>query len=304
MKRYLDVFVAILAIVGVGQGRPTNLGGSPSLRGRLGPAALPGLQGEFSPLGTLGPIGNGLSTPGSMAGPPPLSDSTDLGHPTSFQGGASSFGGSPDSGGRQGPGVPPGMPGAFGSPADTVTAIGNGINTLGSGGGSPLGPGSSGPGRGGSGSGSATLPGGGGPLTGTSTGTGALGTSRPEGPSAGAGPRGGNSLGRPASQKPKRPRKMSKEDAAAIGLGVASSAFALGALAAGIYSAVQQRQRGKQRGAGQAGAAGAAGEAGAAGAAGKPVCVGNSGRVRRSIPTSKVSAEVLDRIPMNFQHLY
>lgn len=106
--------------------------------------------------------------------------------------------------------------------------------------------------------------------------------------------RGGNLLGRRLSSHGHRGGKLSPERAAAIGLGAAGTALALGAIAATIASAVQQRQRlAKQGGTGT----------GCVGCRRTP-CIGNCGRQRRSIAKSKVPAEILDSIPVNFERLY
>lgn len=134
-----------------------------------------------------------------------------------------------------------------------------------------------------SGSGPAPIPIGG-------TGTGGS-VSRPSG--AVLGPR------RPGRQNRKPPKKLSRESAAAIGLGVASGAFALSALAAGIASAVQERRR-----VAHAAAAGTAAPGRRPGCNPKPCGANCGGRKRRSIPMSKVSADVLDSISVNLDHLY
>ncbi|XP_077547905.1 uncharacterized protein LOC144160508 [Haemaphysalis longicornis] len=85
--------------------------------------------------------------------------------------------------------------------------------------------------------------------------------------------------------------------AAAVALGALAGVAAVGALGAGIAAAVQaSRRRNMPLGAARRGATGRRRR--------KPAHKPRGDRKRRSIPESKVPAEVLDQIPMNFENLY
>lgn len=88
-------------------------------------------------------------------------------------------------------------------------------------------------------------------------------------------------------------RKPNTAEATAIGLGVLASALAAGAIGAGIAGALN---RNRPRGIGGA-------RIGCSGCIRQP-CVSGCGRKRRSIPKSKVPADILDSIPTNFERLY
>lgn len=287
-----------------------GLGGQ--LSGTLDPTRLPGLEGERPVSPGFGPstTGNGPLSPGGIGGPSTpggLFPEQSMGNgPATF--GGENAGGSPLSGslgGSQGQGL--GSPSLTNGPQGTAgiggNAVGGGFSPTQSNGSGPVPPFGS---QAGSGNLGLPSPGGaGGPgsfVNGspTSTGSNGPGATGPAGP---GGARPGTSLSsrHPGTQRGTQPKKLSPEDAAAIGLGVASSALAFGALAAGIISAVNQRKQARLRA--TARPSGATGAAGAAGPAGKPPCASNTGRRRRSIAESKVSAEVLDSIPMNFEHL-
>lgn len=286
-------------------GTPGGLGGIPgSSLTPGGPSwAGPGLSSTLNTgvgiRSTGGPSSGGLGgQAGSALGPGSFSSGSDLGRPTSaFSPGGSSGGIVPPgvTGGNVGVGASlptPALGGGLapvpggdilsGSPSGTPGgALGPGSPSLAIGGG-PSARGSVGPG------GAMSSPGG------ISTGPGSISPVERGNERAGQRLRGSDLSGRPTS--PRRPHagKLSPEKAAAIGLSAASTALALGALAAGIASVVQNRQRmANIRPARIA----------CVGCAPRP-CVGNCGRKRRSIALSKVPAEVLNSIPANFERLY
>lgn len=298
-----------LSTGGFGSPRETGPGGSVSggpLSGTRGSSGLPGLEGErLSPSGALTPFGNTGNALGGIPGPSFGSGSSIPGRHGSDQAlrpsrtgngplnpavtegfgavegrfpGQSIGSGRPPFGSEAGAGsptanTPGGAAGEALSPSLSSNGLASPAGTVGGGGPGGLSPApSSGTGR----------------EPNLSGGTGTSGSvSRP---------------GRPGTQLRKPPKKLSKEEAAAIGLGVAGGAFALGALAASIANAVQIRKRQQKEAAAIAAAAGG----GRSCPGCKPTtCVGNcGGRKRRSIPASKVPAEVLDNIPMNFEHLF
>lgn len=298
-----------LSTGGFGSPSETGPGGSVSggpLSGSRGSSRLPGLEGErLSPSGALTPFGNSGNPLGGIPGPSFGSGSSIPGqhgsgqalrpsrtgngplNPAVTEGFGAVEGRFP--GQSIGSGRPP-----FGSEAGAGSPT---ANTPGGAAGEALGPSLSSNGL----ASPAGTVGGGGP--GGLSPAPSSGTGREPNLSGGTGTSGSVSRpGRPGTQLRKPPKKLSKEEAAAIGLGVAGGAFALGALAASIANAVQIRKRQQKEAAAIAAAAGG----GRSCPGCKPTtCVGNcGGRKRRSIPASKVPAEVLDNIPMNFEHLF
>lgn len=320
---------------GSGQGLP---GGVPSPSGTLQDFRT-GLSPSASPSGNL--FGSDLGAP-EQRGPPLGPSTTGFGLSSEREragssaihrsGGIPSFpnpsvpfprpsttlGGGSD--GFNGPAAAP--PGAGGF--DGGSATGPGI--YGSGGAAPFGPPSSSPGAPGTETSVAGQPGMGSSLpapagSGVGQGTGVLPSNEIPSSSGISGARGTGVTGAPGvlpngpqgvgpgatsrlpagrgGSGPHRPGKprgaLNPVDAAAIGLGVGSGLLALSALAAGIASHIQQK---KHRTTPLV----------------KPTagCVGGTNppranaqvRSRRSIPESKVPAEVLDSISMNFERLY
>ncbi|XP_077529166.1 uncharacterized protein LOC144141484 isoform X2 [Haemaphysalis longicornis] len=287
--------------------------GASGTGGRGGVGGLPGSPGTLGlPSPTPGGIGNGFGASGNIP-------ESGFGSGGSIPG-QSRTGTDGRLGGTRGPNGLPGLqgenpstsglrpPSATNGPPSTAGIGGNAVGaepfpsqSSGSGAVPPFesqaGPGSSGfPSPGGAAGPGLSM--GGSPTQTGSNGSGATGSAAgPGGEGAGT----GLASRHPGTRPGRHPKKLSPEDAAAIGLGVASSALAFGALAAGIISAVNQRKQARLRA--TARPSGATGAAGAAGPAGKPPCASNTGRRRRSIAESKVPAEVLDSIPMNFEHL-
>lgn len=274
-----------------GMGGP---GGNAIASGVFGPGRVsssgPGnLNSAFSPsqsgTGPLGQGGAGSSFGGSGSFSPPTfgvgTGSSQAGGPgTEF----SPSQGSTGPAGQEGTGGSGGASGSFGPPNFSVgsgslqpgsapgVARGEGLFPVGS----PSGSGSSGPGGTSAGlSGGVTTP----------TGSGSTGPGTSVGP--------GHPTTPGATGKRRRPKKPDAATAAAIGLGVASSLFALGALGAGIASAVAQNQA-KRHGNPCATSTGCL----------QPPCPKPPRRERRSIGESRVPAEILESIPMNFERLY
>lgn len=247
-----------------------------------GPSSNPNLpSGPGSPFDTRTGPGSPLSgLPGSISGPA-LSSSLGSGGPLSP-------GGTGGTGVARGPFSAPSLPNGPPPPVGSETSPGNTFPGL------PVGVSVSAsqglPIAGSSSTSGSTGPGG----AISSGGPGSLSPTEPGSERAGQRLRGGSLPGRRPSPHGHRPGKLSPEKAAAIGLGAASTAMALGALAATIASAVQHRQRLRKLGGTGTGCVGC-----------RPTpCVGNCGRKRRSIAKSKVPADILDSIPVNFERLY
>lgn len=257
------------------------------LSGSHGPGALPGLDGAFpSSSDALSAVGSGSSTLGGVAGPP-------------FGSGPGQRDSGPGAEGRltsQPPVLPSGP--AFGS--------GNGASGVG-----PAGQGFSHPASvGGSGGPGAT----GSPVIGPnwqpSDASGTSGSGRPGAPgSTASGTQGASGIaGGPSSAgnglSPTRPsgkphnKPLTQAEKAALGLGLTGGLLAIGALSAAIAGAVQQAQ--KQRRQGKPGQGGGAPSQGIP----KPLCTNGCGRHRRSIRESRVPAEILNSISMDFERLY
>lgn len=328
---------------GFGSASGTGPGGFVSggrLSGTRSPTGLPSLEGEFgSPSGPRSNIGNGLSTVANAAGdtlgsgpgvpgqrgstPGPAGLPSSPGFSGLFPGqaagpgsGSSAFGSNATpfgSGGTEIPGGsgPGGAASGLGRPPLELPGSPSGP-TFGSGSGSwgagQAGPGVSEPasfgGSGGPGANLAPFGGPGSPSSGTSGASGAGGSGVPAAPGAqGA----GAGLGRPtaggpvsANRRTRKPQKqLTETEKAAIGLGVTSSLFALAGIGAAIASAVQSAHHKNRPGkpAGQAHGAPST-------PLSKPPCVNGRCRERRSIRESKVPAEILDSIPMDFERLY
>lgn len=294
------------AETGLGRSFPGLPGGVPRSVG-----SSPGDNGPFSRGGTgeRGVGGGPFSAPSPSNGPAtPVGIETGRGNsfpglPGAVSGSATSSplgnieplspGGTGGTGVAGGPLSTPILPSGPASPFGSESAPGSSRSSLPD---STSGPGTPG------------LPIGVGPGTSASSGpTGAIGSPggisighgarRPlgrEGERAGPRLRAGGLLGRRTTPHRHRAGKLSPQSAAAIGLGVAGSALAFGALAAGIVSAVQQHQRGAKLGGTRTGCVGCQ----------STPCVGNCGRKRRSLAISKVPSEILDGIPVNFERLY
>lgn len=301
----------------MGNGGPGLLGG----RGR--PGSLPGLEGSREPTsGVLPAIGDGGSAVGSSGYPSIGSSGIGQGS------GPGTLGSGPGTTGLQA-GLPGGngnFPGTVGSasssgfpeggaslglpasPSEPTFGRGSGISgvsngepgmpqpaSIGGNGGlgtseSPLGGSSGQPiGVGGAGG----MGGSGAPGLMASGAQGA-GLGQPSRPTSGTGVAATRRGGR------RRHKPLSDAEKAAIGLGVSGGVLALGALTAAIASAVQNSQRNRQ---GKPGSNVVRPAGGCRGCPSQP-CRNGPGRHRRSIPESKVPAEVLESIPMNFERLY
>lgn len=297
-----------LSGVGSGLSSSGGMGRPPVAPGTRGPGqrdAGPGQLGAPS-----GPFGGSRGSPGSLgftAGPSGTGGGAlgSFGRPEEVAPGSGSFG-NPSASATGGFGSGTGESSPFGPPASAPGATGTGGslfrqreqgNNLPSPVGGGVGPGYSG----------SWAPQPGGPSSSGSTGVSGAGVN-------GAGARGPTATGAqgsgvgiggrpisgsgPSGARPgRKPRKeLTQTEKAAIGLGVTGGVFALTALGAAIASAVQtahQRKPGHGKPGGGAGTGCL-----------KPPCTSGCGRQRRSIQESKVTAEVLNSIPTDFERLY
>lgn len=274
---------------GYGSGGPGQFGGHPGPGGSASPGGVPGLPGTLGPSSSpLGAVGNVVGNLGSLAGSfgtggvgtTSGSGQTGTGQTGSGSGTGGGTFATPESSSGSSFGNMPGssmnvQPG-LGTSTNVPSGRGFESGSIGaSDGRHPSSGGSSGAGGAGGSAGPvpSILPGAGGALTNTRL---TVGGSRRHRPGL-AGTR----------------RKPNTAEATAIGLGVLASALAAGAIGAGIAGALN---RNRPRGIGGA-------RIGCSGCIRQP-CVSGCGRKRRSIPKSKVPADILDSIPTNFERLY